>query len=93
MNALRLVAGLVLGGLTAWLIMALGFFLLRSMWPDYVLAEPEKTFTLAMLFARLSIFALLTAGAACVAPLVAGDNGRAAWLIGAALRVRRLTSR
>ncbi len=81
MKALRLVAGLVLGWVTAWAIMAVGFSLLRSMWPDYALAEPEKAFTLGMLFVRLSIFAVLMAGAAGVATLVAGDV-RAAWLAG-----------
>lgn len=80
-TALRFVAGLILGWVTASAIMAAGFALLRGMWPDYALAEPEKTFTLAMLFARLGIFAALIAGAAGVATLVAGDE-RAAWLAG-----------
>ena len=81
MTVLRFVAGLVLGWLTAQAIMAVGFFLLRSMWPDYVLAEPENAFTLAMLFVRLGIFAVLTAGTACAATVVAGD-GRMAWIAG-----------
>ena len=71
-------------GATGWAIMAAGFSLLRSTWPDYVLADPENAFTLAMLLARLSIFAALTAGGACVAAIVAGD-GRVAWLIGGLL--------
>lgn len=81
MRALRLVAGLVLGWAASWAIMALGVFVLRSLWPAYVLAEPEKAFSLGMLFARLSIFAALIAGAAGVATLVAGDR-RAAWIAG-----------
>ena len=81
MTTLRLAAGLLLGCVTAWAIMAAGFSLLRAMWPDYVLADPENAFTLAMLFARLSIFAALIAGAAGVATLVARD-GRAAWFAG-----------
>ena len=84
MTALRLVTGLVLGCVTAWAIMAVGFTSLRSVWPDYVIADPENAFTLPMFFARLSIFAALTAGGACVATLVAGD-GRAAWIVGGLL--------
>jgi hypothetical protein len=80
-TAIRLVVGLMLGGVAAWAIMAGGFSLLRGMWPEYALAEPEKAFTLAMLFARLGIFSALIAGAASVATIVARD-GRAAWLAG-----------
>lgn len=82
MDALRFVAGLLAGCATAVAIAKVAFWGLRSTWPEYAAAEPEKTFTLAMLFARLGVAAVLTAGAACVATLVAGDRGRTAWWLG-----------
>lgn len=82
MRALRFIAGLFTGCASAVGIAFLGFSLLRATWPEYVEAEPEKAYTLAMLLARLSVAALLTIGAACVATLVAGDNGVAAVSLG-----------
>jgi len=79
--AIRLITGLVLGWVTAQAIMTAGFALLRGMWPEYALAEPDKAFTLAMLFARLIVFTALISGAASVATLVSRDE-RAAWLVG-----------
>lgn len=81
MNAIRFVAGLGLGWAAFSAILTLGFFLLRGIWPAYIVAEPEKAFTLGMLFVRLGIYAAATAGAAGVATLVAGDR-RAAWIAG-----------
>ena len=82
MRVLRLIAGLLVGCVTAVAIAGAGFWVLRSAWPEYAPAEPEKVFTLGMLFARLSIAALCIAGAACVTTIVAGDSGRAAWWLG-----------
>jgi hypothetical protein len=82
MSALRLIAGLVGGCASALAIAIVGFWALRTAWPEYAAAEPAKAYTLGMLFARLGIAAALTIGAACVATLVAGDNGRAAWCLG-----------
>jgi len=53
------------------------------------LVEPEKAFTLTMLFARLIIFTALIAGTAGVATLVAGDR-RVAWLVGGIILVLSL---
>jgi hypothetical protein len=82
MKALRLIAGLVLGCVIAVIIARVGFSALRTAWPGYAAAEPEKAYTLGMLLARLAIAAILTAGAACAATLVAGDDGRSAWWLG-----------
>ncbi len=78
---LRFVAGLALGWATSWTILTGGFSLLRVVWPDYALAEPEKAFTLTMLFVRLVIFTAMIAATAGVATLVAGDR-RVAWIAG-----------
>ena len=83
MRVVRLIAGLLVGCASAVAIAKVGFSTLRVAWPEYAVAEPDKAFTLGMLFARLSIAALLTVGAACAATLVAGDNGRTAWCLGA----------
>ena len=78
---LRLVAGLVLGWATSWVILNGGFALLRSSWPEYAQAEPEKAYRLAMLFVRLLIFSSMIVATSSVAALVAGDE-RVAWVAG-----------
>ena len=82
MGRLRLIAALLAGCATALAVAALEFSLLRAIWPAYVAAEPTKAYTLGMLWARLSIAAVLTAVAGGVATLVARDDGRAAWWLG-----------
>jgi hypothetical protein len=82
MRTFRLIAGLVVGCLTAVALAGACFWVLRISWPEYAAAEPEKAYTLGMLFARLGIAAFLTVGAAWMATVVAGDNGRAAWCLG-----------
>ena len=54
-NTHRLIAGLVVGCVSAVAIASAGFSVLRALWPEYAAAEPEKAYTLAMLFSRLSI--------------------------------------
>jgi hypothetical protein len=81
MAVLRFVAGVALGCVTWWLVRTCGFALLRMAWPDYALAEPDKAYTLAMMFARLVIFSTMIAATACVAALVAGER-RVAWIAG-----------
>ena len=78
---LRLVAGLALGWATSWVILTGGFALLRASWPAYALADPEKAYTLPMLFIRLLIFSSMIAATSGVATLVAGDK-RIAWIAG-----------
>ena len=82
-RTLRLIAGVVVACVSATAIAAVSFWLLRRLWPGYAAAEPEKAYTLGMLFARLSLGVLITGGAACVAAMVAG--ARAAWWFGAVL--------
>jgi hypothetical protein len=78
---LRFLAGLATGWATSWAILAGAFALLRVVWADYTLAEPEKAYTLTMLFVRLVIFTAMIAATAAVATLVAGDK-RVAWIAG-----------
>ncbi len=77
----RLVAGLALGWATSWLVLTGGFALLRASWPDYASADPEKAYTLTMLFVRLFIFSSMIAATSGVATVIAGDK-RIAWVAG-----------
>jgi hypothetical protein len=77
----RFIAGLGLGWATSWAILTGGFALLRAIWPGYALADPEKAYTLTMLFARLLIFSSMIAATSGVATLVAGDK-RVSWVAG-----------
>jgi hypothetical protein len=78
---LRLLAALAIGAVTSWAILAGGFALLRAVWADYTLAEPEKAYSLAMLFVRLLVFSAMIAATAGVATLVSGDE-RVGWIVG-----------
>ena len=78
---LRFVAALALGWATSWAVLNGGFAMLRMIWPGYALAEPEKAYTLAMLFVRLLIFSSMIAATSGVATLVIGDK-RVAWIAG-----------
>lgn len=82
MRAARPIAGLLVGCFTAVAIARVALWILRATWPEYAAAEPTKAYTLGMLFVRLSIAALLTAGAASAATIVARDRGRTAWRLG-----------
>ena len=75
---LRFVAGLALGWATSWVVLNGGFASLRTLWPGYALADPEKAYTLTMLGVRLVIFSGMIAATAGVAAIVAGDR-RVAW--------------
>ena len=83
---LRVLAGLALGWATSWVVLTGGFALLRVMWPDYASADPEKAYTLTMLFVRLLIFSSMIAATSGVATLVAGDK-RLAWIAGGLILV------
>jgi len=73
-GVLRAVAGLALGWATSWVVLNGSFVLLRAGWPEYALADPEKAYTLTMLFVRLFIFSSMIAATSGVATLVAGDE-------------------
>jgi len=75
------VAALVLGWATSSAVLIGGFALLRASWPDYALADPDKAYTLTMLFVRLFIFSTMIAATSGVATFVARDR-RFAWIAG-----------
>ncbi len=77
----RVFAALTLGWATSWVVLTGGFELLRATWPGYAAADPEKAYTLTMLFVRLLIFSSMIAATSGVATLVAGDR-RIAWIAG-----------
>jgi len=79
--ALRFSGGLVLGWATSWVILNGGLALLRASWPEYAIADPEKAYSLAMLFVRLLIFSSMIVATSGVATLVAGHT-RIAWVVG-----------
>src|SRR5262245_10547105 len=83
MSRARMPAGFLAGFVTALAVAAASFTVLRAIWPAYAAAEPTKAYSLGMLWARLSIAAILTAAAGAVAALVARDGGRTAWWLGA----------
>ncbi len=63
-------------GLMVWFAAAVvAGVLLRSLWPEYVAASGEMSFTLPMKLARLSIGALATLAAGAVTVLI----GRSSW--------------
>jgi hypothetical protein len=87
-GTVRPLASLVVGCAGGVACAAVGFTILRALWPAYAAAEPEKAYTLAMLVSRLILGALSIAGAAGITTIIAGDNGRAAyWLGGVALLI------
>jgi hypothetical protein len=77
-----LIASLVPGFAVFATLGKLGFTALTTLWPAYAAADPDRTFSIAMLLSRLTIGALSTAGATCVTTIVAADSGRAAWWLG-----------
>lgn len=77
----RVLAGLLLGWATSWVVLHGGFTLLRAAWPDYAAADPDRAYTLAMLLVRLVIFSTMIAATSAVATLAAGDK-RMAWFAG-----------
>ena len=55
-----LLAG-VFVGFVAWIAVGgAGFLFLRTVWSDYALAEPTKSYTLLMLFSRLAVGVVCT---------------------------------
>jgi hypothetical protein len=77
-----LIASLLVGVAVFATLGNLGFVALTTLWPAYAAADPDKTFSVAMLLSRLTVGALSTAGAACIATIVATENGRVTWWLG-----------
>jgi hypothetical protein len=79
--ALRIGMALLLGWATSWVVLNAGFVALRAVWAAYALADPDKAYTLSMLFVRLVIFSTMIASTSAIATLVSG-NKRFSWLAG-----------
>jgi hypothetical protein len=61
----------VVAGLGAWVIVAtIGGLIMRTSWPEYAAAADAMTFTLPMMFARLSIGAVATIAAGWVTAVI-----------------------
>lgn len=78
----RVAVGLAAGCVTAVVIALAATGAARSLWPEYAAAEPEKSYSLIMLVARLVVAAACTIGAACVTTIIARDIGQAAFWLG-----------
>jgi hypothetical protein len=77
----------VVVGLMVWLAAAMAAgVLLRALWPEYVAASGDMSFTLPMKLTRLSIGALTTLAAGAVTALLARSS-RTAVVTGALLLV------
>jgi hypothetical protein len=62
----------VIAGLAVWIAIAVvAGLIMRSAWPEYASVADAMTFTLPMMFARLSIGALATVGAGWTAAVIA----------------------
>lgn len=82
MALLRIAAALLLGWATSGLVLGVGFFVLRSLWPAYDAAVPDKAYTLVMLFVRLVVFSSMIAATSAVVTAVSG-RPRFSWVAGA----------
>ena len=79
-------AGAVIGGLVAWLmIVTLLDFGLRTAIPGYHEAEPTFAFTLTMMIGRLAIAVLTSLAAGTVVRAIAPASDLAPWVVGIVL--------
>ena len=78
----RIAIGVIAGGLAAVVIALAAAVIARRLWPAYAAAEPTRAYTLAMLCARLTAGAIITACSAGVATRAANNDERAAWWLG-----------
>jgi hypothetical protein len=78
----------IVAGFIAWIcIGAVGFTLMRAVWPEYTRAEPEMAFTLPMQLARLTVGVACSVGGGWLAAVVAKGDSRPAWWLGVLLLV------
>jgi len=82
--ASRFLFGAALGALVWWVSLKGGFAILRNVWPAYAVADPERGYTLLMLFIRLAIFIVVIFATSAVAAWVSRDS-RVAPLTGAVI--------
>ena len=79
-------AGAVIGGLVAWLvIVTLLNFALRAAIPGYHAVEPAFAFTLTMMIGRLTIAVLTSLAAGAVVRAIAPGSQFAPWVVGIVL--------
>jgi hypothetical protein len=78
----------VITGLAVWIAVAsVAGMAMRSAWPEYASVADAMTFTLPMMFARLTIGALATVGAGWVAAVIARRSRLASMTAGLLLVV------
>jgi len=84
-SLMRLILAM-LAGIVAWILVASLLNIgLRFAMPGYAAAEPDKSFTLAMLLARLVMRALASLAGGAAAGWIDRPAGASAWIVSAAL--------
>ena len=63
------------------MVLSGSFFVLRHTWNAYAAVEPQKAYSLSMLFVRLLIFSTTIAATSVVAAIVSRDR-RTPWVAG-----------
>jgi hypothetical protein len=81
MKILRIVAAVLVGAVVSRIVLDGGSMLIRTAWPAYAVAEPDRAYSLAMLFVRLVMFSTMIAAVSASGTLVARDH-RFSWLAG-----------
>lgn len=82
---LRMIAAVAAGVIAFAVVAAVAALVARWAWPGYAAAVPGRSYTLAMLIARLGAGALATLAAGRVAARIAAPDQRAAGAAGLAL--------
>ena len=68
----------VVAGLLTWVIMTIvAGLIMRGAWPEYAAVADAMTFSVPMMLVRLSVGAVATLAAGCIAALVARQSTRA----------------
>ena len=81
MKILRVAAAVLVGVVVSRVVLDGGSMLLRTAWPAYAVAEPDRAYSLAMLFVRLVMFSTMIAAVSASGSFVARDR-RFSWLAG-----------
>ena len=81
MKILRFVVAVLVGVVVSRIVLDGGSVVLRTAWPAYALAEPDRAYSLAMLLVRLVMFSTMIAAVSASGTLVARDH-RFSWFAG-----------
>jgi len=84
MKIVRIVVAVLIGVVVSRIVLDGGSMLLRTAWPAYAVAEPDRAYSLAMLFVRLVMFSTMIAAVSAIGTLVAHDH-RFSWLAGSVI--------